>query len=94
MTCRDCQSAESRAPNVCGPMDRNCKGCQARRIANSMAALRALEGDASEMKAEISAVWKDDYETGRAAVIEWMKRIKEWRVKNLPTGYQSTKEQP
>lgn len=58
----------------------NCKGCSARSLANSPMAMRAMNGEPRELQTAIERVWKDDYAEGRAAVWEWIERIKRWKA--------------
>ena len=83
MTCVACKDAEAE-PNRGGMFYADCLGCQARSIATSTAAHRALAGDedaADQLRAQIEKVWVGDYATGRASVWAWIGRIKAWKAK-------------
>lgn len=74
MSCPACTTAES-DPTRGGLYHAACMSCQARMLANSPRAARAMAGDAAELQAAIASIWQDDYAAGRAAVWEWIERI-------------------
>lgn len=74
--CEPCKRAEIK-PTV-GMYMHSCRNCQSRRLAVSTEAAKALAGDPTELQASIAELWKEDYDAGRAAVFDWMKRIKAW----------------
>lgn len=78
MSCPACERA-TRNWN-CGIFMGKCLSCEARRLALSPMAHRAMAGDRADLQAAIAAIWKDDVDTGRALVWEWMQRI------NKPNG--------
>ena len=74
MTCPACTTAQA-DPNHGGIFHADCMSCQARGLATSPMAARAMAGDAADLQAAIAAVWRDEYTAGRAAVWEWIERI-------------------
>lgn len=78
MTCAACQKAEVQ-PARTGVYDSSCLGCQARRLANSPAAYRALAGEPGDLQADIELIWKNNYQEGRSLVWAWIERIKKAR---------------
>lgn len=83
MTCGACRAAEAH-PNRDGELRDDCLGCQARRLANSPMAFRAVAGDTDNLQKAIADIWKDDYPVGRKAVWDWMERIKAARRRPDP----------
>ena len=82
MTCPSCAAAELQ-PTRGGMYHADCMGCQARALATSLAAHQAMQGDedaADQLRAQIERIWNDDYKTGRAAVWQWIERIKAWKA--------------
>jgi hypothetical protein len=82
MSCIACSAAESE-PTRGGVFHADCLGCQARALATSLAAHRALAGDedaADQLRAMIERIWNGDYATGRAAVWAWIERIRKWKA--------------
>lgn len=72
----DCAACEKAIANqLSGEYAGGCSNCTARRIAKSPPALAALMGDASELRAAITANFKD-YAAGRKLVWAWIERWK------------------
>lgn len=79
MTCPACASAKA-DPTRGGIFYADCLSCQARGLANSPMAMRAMHGEVEELQAAIAAVWKDDYTAGQVAVWEWIKQIEKHKA--------------
>lgn len=77
--CPACTEARSE-PTRGGMFYAACSGCSARGLANSPMAARALAGEPADLQAAIERVWgPDNYAQGRAAVWQWIERIKLWK---------------
>jgi hypothetical protein len=63
-----------------GRLTKGCLQCEARRLANSPIAARALAGEVQDLRAEIERIWKEDYPAGRTAVWNWIERLKQSRA--------------
>ena len=79
MNCPACITAQADVLRG-GMFYADCLSCQARGLANSPMAARAMKGDAAELQAAISVVWKDNYCAGRAAVWAWIEQIKKHKA--------------
>lgn len=77
--CPYCAEAMER-PTRGGMFSAQCLGCSARSLAASPMAMRAMAGEPRELQAAIERVWRGDYSAGRAAVWEWIERIKRWKA--------------
>lgn len=74
MTCRACEDAE--ANPLTGSFHASCLNCTARALAHSPMAFKAMKaGRRDELQAAISKVWPDDFDAGRRAVWEWVKKL-------------------
>ncbi len=71
--CLACERAEGNPHS--GIFMTGCKPCEARRLALSPMAHRAMLGDRDQLLAAIADVWKDDPDAGRKLVWHWMQRI-------------------
>ena len=78
MTCPACVEAETKP--LTGSFNNNCLNCSARMLAYSPAAFEALRGEtAVPLQEAIRKTWPNDYDTGRAMVWDWIKKLRKAR---------------